>query len=584
MIFSVLSSLRWCLSLASKFSRVVFFHTMLIIFLTLTSQLSALLASFLPLKVVILLGSESVPHYIPEVLRNYGRETLILALSLATATFFIFHLTSERLVSIVTDRASRRLLLHNKKVVLFENQDAIAASSYQKFSRVLAGIIFSFLAIFGVGLFYPDMSGVFLLYLSVVIFLIGILGSLVASFRQRMEGKLYEVVSLLSGIGFFTSFAYLVADFIFFNPPSIIVAIISLLLVRQSLNRLVSVVKDTAGLYSQRVKVDALFFHGKVLLPPLARDGKTYWPFLEHESRNEWVESVLAEMAIDWRGSREILWHPSSHPGLAVLIIKGKTSADNFMVKLYETNRTSLALHESTLLTEPPKGLLAAKFMGATNLGGFPCHVFRLPENESRSSPNEAQAAVRELRAQLLQVVPPDDLVQRYMRSKALLWQRLTAQELKRLNIAVSSASQKEQVTLLLEQLPRLQQYLCSLPLVFINPDMRLTNAWVMPEEAGSILLNWGRWSLEPVGAGFGMGVSELNRLGVAVREAIKIRPVLATVDTTVVELAALGSALEEYCKRQQFLKGLEVVEQILLRLDVLGRHGAAAQAVSESI
>jgi hypothetical protein len=44
--------------------------------LTLISQISTLLAFFLPLKVVILLGSDRMPRYIPEALAALGHDAL----------------------------------------------------------------------------------------------------------------------------------------------------------------------------------------------------------------------------------------------------------------------------------------------------------------------------------------------------------------------------------------------------------------------------------------------------------------------------------------------------------------------------
>lgn len=62
---TVLRSLRWLLSLGKKIGRVAFGHTLLIVCLTLVSQVAALLAAFLPLKVVILLGSEGILSTFP---------------------------------------------------------------------------------------------------------------------------------------------------------------------------------------------------------------------------------------------------------------------------------------------------------------------------------------------------------------------------------------------------------------------------------------------------------------------------------------------------------------------------------------
>lgn len=482
MIADVLSVLRWCVSLASKFGRVVFWRTALIVFLTLISQVSTLLASFLPLKVVILLGSERMPGYLPEWLAAYGREPLIIGLSVTAVSFFLVHLLCERLIVVVTAQGVRRILAKNQKMVLFENQEKIAASAYLRFSGALASVVFSGFALLGIFILYKDMALLVIAYFIVTILMFLSVVRLNLFLREYLESKLQKIITFASGIGFFCVFFYLVADFIIFEPPSVFVAIVSLLLSRQLLNRVAAFIQDVNALNVLRVKINALFFHNKVLLSGQSKKSKSIWSLFGPDVRKSWVNTIFKEIVQGWYGIDQIHWHPSSVNNLGVLRVSGEKKSENYLIKLYDSNRKTLALHELDLLSDPPDGLLAPRLVGVTTLDNFPCQVYKFQEEFLLCSLKGARAAVAEIKKQLLTVEPPKILVQRYQRSRAHIWQRLCEQKIWQLNIAACTDEQEQQVENLMKQWPCLKKYLAVLPLVFVNPDIQNQNIMTIPE------------------------------------------------------------------------------------------------------
>ncbi|WKD51457.1 hypothetical protein [Microbulbifer spongiae] len=583
MIADVLSVLRWCISLASKFGRVVFWRTALIVFLTLISQVSTLLASFLPLKVVILLGSERMPSYLPEWLAAYGREPLIIGLSITTIGFFLIHMLSERLIVVVTTQGARRILAKNYKMVLFENQEEIAANAYLRLSDALASVVFSGFALLGIFILYKDMALLVIAYfiVAILMFLSVVRSNLFL--REYLEGKFQKIITFASGIGFFCVFFYLVADFIFFEPPSVFVAIVSLLLSRQLLNRVAAFIRDVNALNILRVKIDALFFHNKVLLSNQSKKRKSIWPLFGPDIRKSWVNTIFKEIVQGWYGIDQIRWHPSSVNNLGLLRVSGEKKSENYLIKLYDRNRKSLALHELDLLRDPPDGLLAPQLIGVTTLDDFPCQVYKFQEEFLLCSLKDARAAVAEIKKQLLTVEPPKILIQRYQRSKAHIWQRLCEQKIWQLNIATCTAEQEQQVAKLMKQWPNLKKYLAVLPLAFVNPNMQAQNIMTIPESNTFLLINWSRWSLEPIGVGFEIDRIGLDQLERSLLAASVIRPSLSDVDLKAVELSALVAVLEQHCIRQQFLEGLKIVCRILNCLEILEQKTTNKEVAIES-
>ncbi|WP_334078979.1 hypothetical protein [Microbulbifer sp. M83] len=580
----LLNSLRWCLSLASKFKRVVFWPTSFIVLLTLASQISMILAFFLPLKVVILLGSVSVPGYFPEFLEVLGRDILIVAISLSAVVFYAVHLISERLIIVVTDNASGKVLLHNRKVVLFQNQDVIAKNAYRRISRVLAGSVFICLTLFAISFFYPDMALLLLCYVLGWGASVGVLLKSSRSFQEKLRNKPQGAAELFAGVGFFIAFIYLVIDFTFLTPPSVMVAVLSVLLCRQLFGRFSGIVSDLYSLSSQRVKIDALFFHKKVLLPNQVDENSSYWPFLEPEKRSDWVDSIIRASVEGWGGCQKISWHSSSSPGVAVLFVEGVAESGNYFIKIYEKKYSNLAMHESTLLGESLGGLPSPSLIGVSSVSGFTCQVYRLPFSELPSFPQDARAATVWLRTELLKVDPPDELCDKYLRSKALLWQRLNESDVKKINIAVATEEQAESVSAFLDCLPEIKSILRALPLVFINPDLRPVNMFASTQSSDVFLVNWGRWSLEPIGVGFGGSKGEIMQIGKVLHEAASVRHRLRGIDAKAVEMAALVSVLEERCGKHQLNEALDLVLPILERFKALSFGSSLREAHPEAL
>jgi len=568
MLSDLALGLRWNASLGAKFLRVVPFSTLIIVLLTLVSQVAMLLASVLPLKVIIMLGAEGIPRYFPDFLASLGRDVLIGVLAAGTVGFFLMHLVAEKMIRGVTGYATNRLLAKSQKMVLFENQEELAASSYQRYSRALAGGVFIALALVGMGWFYPEMSLVILGYFLFMLQLLW-LGALYGEgIRERLENRLGQFMNVWASVGFFVAFAYLVIDFVFFTPPGMIVALVSFLLIRQAMHRVAGMIADLTSLYRQKPKLNALFFHGQVLLlaPPDLKKG--LWPMLMPEARQVWVAGVLNTLVDGETDELECQWHQLGNPSLVGLRVRrGK---QQFLLKLYDSKRSSLALHEAGLMAEQPRFLPAAQWLGTVPVEKLQCLVYRL-ESGSQPQIRQVKRFAQQLRGDLLAARPSLAAIQRYVRSKAMLWQRLGTEQLERLRIAVITADQQHDLAVLLARLPMLHQLLEALPLAVLNPEMGQDAIWVSDAEGEqkgkAILLNWGRWSLEPVGAGWPEAEKLLNSLGDALQAGALRRMELEAVKVEQAELAALAFALERECSRQHYNQALDLIPRILERL-----------------
>ncbi|WP_018649220.1 MULTISPECIES: hypothetical protein [unclassified Thioalkalivibrio] len=567
MLYGLKDGIRWSARLGAKFFWAVPGATSAVVLATLVGQVSMLLAFFLPLKVIILLGSEGIPRYFPPAFAAVERDALIVWLSLAAVGFYGLYLVADRIIALGSERGAGQLLARSRKMVLFEGQDEVASSAYKRYANALAGGLFVFLVIVLLLWLYPAVAGLMLVYSAVVAVAL-LLGQVFSSrFREWVEEQLGVTLSVLGAVGFMLSFVYLVADFLYRDPPGLIPAIIALLLSRQAFTRLSSLVPALSRLYEERARLDALFFHRRAFAPSGQDTKKALAPLFLPERRKEWVPSVLEALTGEpWPADGTIRWHQLAAGEVFALDCR-TPEGPRYLVKLFGARHTGQARHEATLLTDPPVGLPAPEWVGATEVRGFQCHVLRLPAEGK--GPGQTDDAADRVREALLPLQPDKALVQRYARSRAFLWQRLDDALLEPLRAATGGATEQH-LEVLRASLPEWQTHLRDTPLAFLNPDLNPENLLEAPEAEGLMVLHWGRWSLEPAGAGWRTNPKALEALREALAGARNQRPSLAEASEQQLILSALTAQLEKELNGQRFSKALKPLKPIRSTLERL--------------
>lgn len=548
-----LRDLRWFLSLGKKFVRVAPSRTLLVVLLTLVGQIAYILSFFLPLKIVILLGSDGTPRYFPASFAQIDRDLLIVYLSMATIGFFFLNVMTEKLTDYVSGGASASLTNRSQKLVLFEKQEKIAASAYQSFSRALAGLVFGGLTIVAMSFVYPDMAWVMGGYLSVVATVLLALSAISEGVRAYIRRNLGAMLNNLSAAGFFLVFGFLVLDFVLFEPPGIIFAVISILAGRQTFSRVAGAVKGLFRLYAQRQKLDVLFFHGRALAISDNPGRSSLWTQLHPEYRRKWVSDVLAEYGVDVRALASndwsLVWHQPAVAQVGALI--ATVQDEKFLIKLYDRKRSVGPQHEATLLADAPAGLPSPVFVGATQMNGYPCSVFRLAPG-SPESVRRSQRVDCPLLLIIYTVVPPSWLIQRFLRSRQTLAGRMKKTWLSQVAVAVSTSRQQRASEALDEHWNTLETLIAEVPLALFNPLTGKATVWACDDGSRQAMF-WERWSLEPIGAGWPTGAAKLPALEMAYADLVRKREDLASVAPVQLKLVALVFEFERLLRKNRF-------------------------------
>lgn len=598
--------LGWSTQLGGRFLRVAPGGTILVVLATLLSQVAMLLSFFLPLKVVILLGSERIPRYFPAALADLDRNTLIVGLTLATVVAFGAYLLAERLIRFGSDHGARRILERSRKVVLFENQDAIATRAYRRYATIPAGLVFLLLGSGVLYLLYPSVLGLLIAFLFLIALLVVLGSRLGGALRQKVLSPPSAWLPGVAGLGFLLVFVWLVADYLYRDPPGLLAAIVALLLARQMLNRLAGMVTSLVSLHHERPRLDALFFHHQVFQRRRHGRGGGLWALLADGAREDWMPRVLSEVEGIPARVRSSEWWQTQVQDVVAIHCEMEDSEPR-LVKVFGPNRSGEARHEASLLADPPAGLPAPGWIGATTIDDLHCHVLRLPEDTARVAarlgptpengdrsedpaaasasggagdsgdpgPAEEGAAAVDLaelahrfRQSLIAVEPPEELAGRYGRSRPLLWQRLDRAMFERVRL-VADAAARDRIDELLADFEAILERVRSLPWVFVNRQLNPETLATAGDDV--IALHWGRWGLETLGTAWPLTALEPAALANLLAEAGRQRPALARVPPAAVRLAGLLSLVERLYLAQRYADILELLPELEKTWRVLG-------------
>lgn len=563
-VFSeIAKAVRWSVSLGNKFLRVVPVLTILAVICSVFSQFFLLIGFLLPLKVVLLLGSENVPVYFPTIFHDFGRDGLVLFLSLASVAFYLLHLVTARLVDTTAASASTRLLARSKKMAIFENQQEIAAKGYQRFSQSLAAVSFVAICLAVMAFFYPKLAVVIVVYLAMCFAATGLMSSVFRTFSDRLSRDLGSIAKVLGSVGFLAMFAFIVLDHLFGAAPGILVSVVSLLLGRQAFGRMTNLIKDVQGLYSQRAQLAALFFHGHIFVQRPKGIDKSIWGLVEPTFRDEWLGNLVENVIGEERAGFSVEWFDFGLPDVLCYQVGlvSRQGERSFLVKVFNSNRSAWAKHEATILAGQ-RDLPTVPCIALTVVHGLHCHVF-----ETTGLQQCGKSATRRrlpgFRLKLSACAPSDELVSLYLRSHPQVWQRVETHSVQRVGHLLGEKAESDLIEQLLYSLPEIKGTLKGLPHAISAPDIRVGMLWKDREGKG-LLAHWAAWHIEPLGTKWPLGDEDARFYADHLREVEKQRSEVSDLDLHQVRLAAIFSELEFRLTRGRYLEAYSLISPLL--------------------
>lgn len=529
--------------------------------LTIVSQVSLMLGMLLPLKVIMLLGTDQVPDFMPEAFQAWSVKDLIFFLGGLAIVFFLLYIVAERTAVKLIDASARDILRQVNKVVLFENQNQLATNTCKKVMTSLAGLMFTLAVLIFLGFIYPlvtvALAGLILVCAPVVRQLA------IYTRITRQPQLLPQHLHNINNGSFLLLFSIIVIDHLYFSAPSILITIVAIILARQISAKMVSSVIDLAQVRQNKEKVSALFFDNHILHSHLPLEGEGIWQLLETEQRRQWIGEALTQAGETNDASQlDIQWLQSGVPHIFAFWVSRQSDPDCYIVKLFDENKRTQGIHEASLLKSPTgKNLPAPGLIFNGQLRGFLVHIFK---PEAGFAPlqtlAEAPALIQRFGQQLALCQPSKDISEAYTRAHPLLWQTLTVESIRPILLA-ATAEQRESVTQFLQKLPDIRQQLSELPTVLHNPSV--TGHTLLTDQAGHLLAwQWGQWELDVFGRHLPLNAAGLEQAKDTLAAASDERWQKADLQT--IELAMVMSQFERALKSQRWVDAVNLLPRAL--------------------
>lgn len=555
----ILYTKNWVISIKKKFWKIVPISTASIVFFTIISQITFMIAFLLPIKIIMILGSGGIPRYIPEWMVQYGYETLIMNLSLLVFVFYILHALCEKLINILVDKGTIKLLSHTNKSSLFENQEQTAFNAYMKYAKALAGLIFSLLVLAGLALMYERLFLFLMLYIVLSICLIICFVPFSEKFYKYLEEKTSLLLKSISNLGFFGVFLFIVYDVLSGAKLNFIIIIVSVILSRQLFSQSASSIQNLKAIYNQRIKINALFYHGHTLNHTLDSSKNSFWSILENKVElDKMISNILLDILnhknIDFKYS----WHELRVPNIVSFLVsfKEENIQKNYLIQIFNHNLTSVAKNQLFLL-ERENALNSLNLLGVTEIEKYNCHLFEYKVCEQIKQKEFKQANI-EFMLELLSLEPKKEVVEIFRKSKPMIADRLHLYMLDRLSLVVVNEKQRETISFLQENFDNILSKIKSLPLQYINPTLGPN---LIKGENNLVASFWGKWMIEPIG--FNFPVREFKNLKNEFEDIKKRRINLKDITYESFALVVYLTNFERFFHKMNYTQAFEMLEEV---------------------
>lgn len=564
MILQFWAVIRWVLRLGWTFVRVVPFLTMLGVLATLVAQMASLLSMFLPLKIIILMGSDRIPRYFPPSFAEFERDQLIIWLMVATVGFFLLNVIAERVIDWCSVSGSRKLVSRTRKVALFERQDEVASDGYRTYAKALAGGVFSTLVIALFFWIYPSMAYAVLGFIAVSYVGLGFLYEGNARIRADFLSFLPGAVSTLTTLGFLLAFAFIVAQYMLGHPISLIVAIISMLLSRKMFSSISTVVSSVLTLLKSRIKLNSLFFQTQVYSVQEHRRQKDFLSQFAPDSRNSWLRKVLLDLVPDAKGEPAFRWHQSGIPNVVCFWVTMDNGDKAYLLRFFAANRKAAAINEATLLSDNVvRELPAVPLLGSAPVGDMQVHVLDVTGCVPLKA-RQLNRSLVQLDKELMAVSLPRPLVTRFTNSKPMSPSRMDSHWLERFGFAAQTDADEQLLDGLSQRWESIRRRLEQLPVVLTNPQLGVDNLVQDRTTKRVLLLSWGQWAIEPLGYTWSVRPGLLKRQVQTLTDLQDEVKRLQDVDIDTVILAAHIKELERLFRKQNYQSAIDLLPQVL--------------------
>ena len=529
-------------------------------------RITLLLAFFLPLKVIILAGTDGVPRYFRFFIEQDQRMEWIIGLSIASVVFFILSFVFAAWSRRLSTAGSMEVLQGANEIAITSTQREEARSYYSQFSGIMAGFVLAilaflvlylvdnrvFYAIFGLVVFQYMVSFAFLRFGDVL----------------NPRGVLKIILRNLGGyLKFFANVNFLAGFFVVLIPyvfleydGNILFAILAILLMRQAMGALSGSITSTAELWSNRLNIEPMVFRHVTSQrgeKSVSRDLRLVFEKQRRENllREHLVDSVSDGISLTSQ-FRDVPYR-MFYTFLVTICDVADTRERIVQAQVFSDRQLRLLEHETFLFEYLDRHKLFAPLVaGRFEDGPFVCQLVEAGFGKAVPASKWKQVSTH-LLEYLWSLELPPALASAYSTGNVSLAGRLTEAHVKRVSVSLDTTEQREIYMAFLGCFERVVNIVANVPLCIFNADMaKRENVFQFPEDEFRVMY-WQRWAIDHVGAFVPVTMSD-DELASVLSRVIKARKIKEdALSVAHVRLVALFHGLEGLIHREQYNAGI---------------------------
>ena len=585
------ATLRWAFQILGQFMRVVPGVTLAVVVYLTVARITRLLAFLLPLKVVLLAGSDGMPRFFRAFLSPEQRTIGIAVLSAAAIVSYGLTLFLEARSKRLSDSGGADLLSAAGVMSVVANQREEIQNIYVRVTQVVSAALFVIAGTLVLAALDLLLAGyLFGLILCFYFLTAWALDGVTPLKRNRIaaliDRRFASYLGVLSSIAFLSGFLVILYPFLTEGGGNVLVAIICIIVMRQTTGALTGAIKDIVGLVQKRQLVDTLVFPDRQFHQVEGGEQRTLRVLFGRQDRERLVADALAGLCrpgqavqVEWldpplRGTAEF----------AIALRGGEEPDRHFRQRVFPPRLGRMVENEDLLFRHIAReAVRAAPVATRFAHGEHECIVY---EAGTGAAPAAAalSAAHGDFIATLWSVEPPPALVRVYSASHKAMQDRLTDDLVARMDVAVDSDAAAEVLERLRDALPAIREVLAGLPLALINPAFTRAQTVLGSDGVIRVLGGWGDWTLEPMGAGLPAPLTSEDKLAALLAQARHARPgvVGERIGTGHLMLARRCDLLEKEIARGAMKAALAFATQLLTDLEAVERVPAEISAGRE--
>jgi len=496
-------------NLVKRFFKLKTKDSMIIVVLTIMTQVLIIASFVAPLQILFVLGG-GLEEISLKFYTITSKEELIVFFSTGMLILLGFILGVEKISSSHKKRCSIDMWTTNKYFQIYQNQEVLANNIFNQYTSSLSGLIFASLILAFLSFLYPIVSFTVLTYWVVVFFVFMIIFNHNEKLQNKVDEELGKVINNLGMLSFLVVFVAVTIDLASEKPSTtLVIALISLILIRHMTASISGSIVAARGLYNQQNKIETIFFKQHINHQFLDKEQKKFWDIFKSNQYKELIKRSLSEALNENISIKKFEWYELEQPNVVVFLLTLEHN-DKYLIKIFNKNLNVRVLKENSLLSVCRNSGLIISFIGIGMIEKYYCHFYRY-DNNTKLAQQEVQASRMILLEKLAKYEVPQNIVDQYSISNKFIYGQFSQEVFDRLRLAANSESavlldwfEKEKENIYLP--------LMNLPLRLVIPAIN-KNTLLKDNNNDVKLLSFDNWLIEPIGFSFSFNSKEMNLL-----------------------------------------------------------------------